>query len=173
MNHLYRSPDDRIVAGVAGGMAETYDMDPALVRVGWAFLILVTGGLFLLLYLVMVVVVPLRPADAGLWTDGAATGAAEPAGPDGQPGASAPDQPAATTTRSSRTYRAGYYGRRHEHREGAGALAVGLILIVVGASFLLRQYLPSLDFSLIWPVIVIAGGALLVVASLGRSDRQS
>ncbi|HUG47428.1 MAG TPA: PspC domain-containing protein [Candidatus Limnocylindria bacterium] len=45
---LYRSPDDRVLAGVAGGMAETYDFDPALVRMGWALLILFTGGVFLI-----------------------------------------------------------------------------------------------------------------------------
>ena len=65
---LYRSPDDRVLAGVAGGMAETYDFDPALVRIGWALLILVTGGVFLLLYIVMALVVPLRPAGMMPWS---------------------------------------------------------------------------------------------------------
>ncbi len=67
MNHrLYRSPDDRILAGVAGGMAEAYDLDPALVRVGWALLILVSGGIFLVLYIIMAIVVPLRPMNMPL-----------------------------------------------------------------------------------------------------------
>ena len=60
-DRLYRSRNDRMIAGVAGGLAEHYDLDPSLVRIGWALLILFTGGLFLLLYIVMVIVVPDEP----------------------------------------------------------------------------------------------------------------
>src|SRR6187551_4122818 len=75
---LYRSPDDRVLAGVAGGMAQAYDLDPALVRIGWALLIVATGGLFLLVYIVMAIVVPLRPFASMNWS--LATPAGAPAG---------------------------------------------------------------------------------------------
>ena len=35
---LYRSREDRMLAGVAGGVAETLDADPSLVRIVWALL---------------------------------------------------------------------------------------------------------------------------------------
>ena len=60
-DRLYRSRTDRMIAGVAGGLAEHYDLDPSLVRIGWALLILFTGGLFFLLYIVMAIVVPEEP----------------------------------------------------------------------------------------------------------------
>ena len=41
---LYRSRDDRMLAGVAGGLAEMWDADPSLVRIVWALLVFVTGG---------------------------------------------------------------------------------------------------------------------------------
>lgn len=43
MSRLYRSEDDRIVAGVCGGLAEEYELDPALVRVLTVLLALFTG----------------------------------------------------------------------------------------------------------------------------------
>ena len=37
---LYRSRDDRMIAGVAGGIAERLSIDPTIVRVIWAVLVL-------------------------------------------------------------------------------------------------------------------------------------
>ena len=61
-DRLYRSPDDRMLAGVAGGLAENWNIDPSLVRIVWAVLIVLTGGLAFLVYVVMAIVVPERPA---------------------------------------------------------------------------------------------------------------
>ena len=60
-DRLYRSPDDRMLAGVAGGLAENFGIDPSLVRIVWAVLIVLTGGSRLfLVYVVMAIVVPER-----------------------------------------------------------------------------------------------------------------
>ena len=61
MNHLYRSRDDRMLAGVAGGLAELWDADPSLVRIIWALLVIPTGGIALVVYIVMALVVPEEP----------------------------------------------------------------------------------------------------------------
>ena len=145
---LYRSPGDRVLAGVAGGMAETYDFDPALVRVGWALLILVTGGVFLLLYVVMALVVPLRPAGT---TD---TPGGPPPGPMGSQGA-------------------WNYGMHRRRSDAGGPIVIGLVLIVVGAYFLARQFIPEFNWGLIWPLLVIAGGLLLIVAAFTRTRAES
>ena len=60
-DRLYRSRDDRMITGVAGGVAEQLDADPSLIRIVWTVLIVLTGGLALLVYIVMAVVVPERP----------------------------------------------------------------------------------------------------------------
>src|SRR6478609_8673851 len=60
-DRLYRSREDRVLAGVAGGVAEMVDADPSLIRVVWAVLIVLTGGLALLVYVVMAIVVPEAP----------------------------------------------------------------------------------------------------------------
>lgn len=58
---LYRSRDERVLAGVAGGLAEYLDVDPSLVRVVWVILALFSGGAFLIVYIVMALVVPEEP----------------------------------------------------------------------------------------------------------------
>jgi phage shock protein C len=58
---LCRSADDRLIAGVAGGLAAYLDVDPAIVRIIWFLSILLTGTVTLWVYLIMIVVVPLEP----------------------------------------------------------------------------------------------------------------
>jgi phage shock protein PspC (stress-responsive transcriptional regulator) len=59
---LERSATDRKVAGICGGLAEYFDVDPTLVRVGVAVLAIYPGAvvLGLLCYLVAWAVIPLR-----------------------------------------------------------------------------------------------------------------
>ena len=56
---LTRSVNDRIFAGVCGGLAEYFDFDPVLVRIAYAFLTIFSAGFpGLLLYIVMWIVMP-------------------------------------------------------------------------------------------------------------------
>jgi phage shock protein C len=57
---LYRSRSQRMIAGVCGGLAEYFNLDPTLVRVLLVASVLLWGG-GLLLYLVMMFVVPEAP----------------------------------------------------------------------------------------------------------------
>ena len=54
---LLRSRDDRVLAGVAGGIANYLDIDPTLVRVGFVVAALF-GGLGIAAYLILAVVTP-------------------------------------------------------------------------------------------------------------------
>ena len=57
---LYRSRD-RQLAGVAGGMAEYLDIDPTVVRILWIVVGIASGGLVLLAYLILALVIPQAP----------------------------------------------------------------------------------------------------------------
>ncbi|HEV2681054.1 MAG TPA: PspC domain-containing protein [Rhodanobacter sp.] len=57
---LYRSRNDRKLAGVCGGIAEYYGWDPTMVRVAWIVLTLL-GGSGILIYLIMWLVMPESP----------------------------------------------------------------------------------------------------------------
>lgn len=54
---LHRCRDDRMLAGVAAGVADYFDIDPSLVRVGFVALTLV-GGLAIPLYLAGWLLIP-------------------------------------------------------------------------------------------------------------------
>jgi len=72
---LYRCRHDKILAGVAAGVAEFFDLDPSLVRI--LFLVSIFfGGIGLLLYIAMAIIVPLEPVSA----DEAAEAAVVPEG---------------------------------------------------------------------------------------------
>lgn len=58
---LYRSRTDRKIAGVCGGLAEYFNVDPVIIRI-IAFILLLPGGLpGLVPYLILWIVVPEEP----------------------------------------------------------------------------------------------------------------
>ena len=61
---LMRSRDHRMVAGVAGGMAERFGVPVWLVRLIWLLLFLPGGVPGLLLYIIFWMLMPLEPAGA-------------------------------------------------------------------------------------------------------------
>lgn len=151
-----------MIAGVAGGVAELLDADPSLIRIVWAVLIFLTGGLALVVYIVMAIVVPERPI--GL-EPGAERTASEPA-PDGS--WRAPDG-SAVPLASAPPRRTGRSGADDATR---GGLIAGLVLIVVGGFFLLREILPAFDPGLWWPVVAIGLGVVLIVLAVSPSRRS-
>lgn len=58
---LYRSRTDRMVAGVCGGLAQYLGIDPVLVRLVFALLIVFGVGSPLLIYLILAIVMPEEP----------------------------------------------------------------------------------------------------------------
>lgn len=56
---LYRSQDDKVIAGVCGGLGAYFGMDPTIIRV-IAVLSIFVGGTGIIAYLVLALVVPLE-----------------------------------------------------------------------------------------------------------------
>ena len=145
---LYRSRTDTVLGGVAAGLADYLGADPALVRVAWALLVVITGGAALLAYIVAWIVVPEEPSSP-------ATPATEPT-TDPVTGevitAAAEPVPEPAASRAS----------------GNAGVVVGIGLVLVGAWFLVREYVPDFDWGLIWPLVLVAVGALILVSSMRR-----
>ena len=57
---LYKSSTDKKLAGVCGGIAEYFNIDSTLVRLGWVLFSLL-GGSGLILYLIAAIIMPDRP----------------------------------------------------------------------------------------------------------------
>ncbi len=62
VKRLYRSSHDRMLAGVCGGMAEYFNVDPSIVRLLFVLLALVTVVFpVILAYVIICLVVPRNP----------------------------------------------------------------------------------------------------------------
>lgn len=57
MKRLYRSQQQKMIAGVCGGIAEYFDVDPTIVRLGWVLLGF-AGGSGILAYIIAWIIVP-------------------------------------------------------------------------------------------------------------------
>jgi len=55
---LFRSREDRMISGVAGGLGEYFDIDPTIIRLIFVFGAIITGSGLFWAYLVMMFVVP-------------------------------------------------------------------------------------------------------------------
>ena len=57
---LYRNTENKMLAGVCSGIADYFDIDPTLVRLGWVLFSLL-GGSGLLAYLIAALIMPDQP----------------------------------------------------------------------------------------------------------------
>ena len=143
---LHKSRNDKMISGVAGGMAEYFDIDPVFVRLGWVLSVFVTGGISILVYLVMVFVVPKRayaPSASGDVTqdDGVSVG----------------------------EYAVESDDTNHPRRE-RNRRWLGIGLVIAGVAILLNNMnilgLRSIEWGILAAIAVIALGAVLLFMSL-------
>jgi phage shock protein C len=151
---LTRSRTDTILGGVAAGLAEYLNTDPALVRIAWAILVPLTGGAALLAYIVAWIVMPEGPAPAD------ADEAVE--------GTTADGTTAEGTTADGVTAPPVEKTARRGDIEGRAGIVVGVGLVILGAWFLAREYLPQVNWNLIWPLFLVGIGVLILVTSARR-----
>lgn len=59
---LYKSNANRLLAGVCGGIANYFDIDATLVRLGWV-VFCALGGSGILAYIIAAIIIPSRPLD--------------------------------------------------------------------------------------------------------------
>lgn len=196
-DRLYRSTTDRSLAGVCGGLAAWMGIDPSLIRIAWVLLSLMSGGVFVLLYIVLAIVVPDAPP--GWAPRGRLQGPGGWAGPSwgpGGPGApsagagSGPNAPGGAWTGgawSGGTPGGGWtapnaagwtppnppvdgpaQGWDHRWRGNQASVIAGVVLIALGIWFLVRDYVP-INWDLVWPVAVIVLGGLLIWGAMRRA----
>lgn len=153
---LYRSVVDRRIGGVAAGTATYFDIDPSIARVLWLLLAFFSGGVFFVVYLVMWAVVPEDPYPTG----------AAPAPTAAPPSAEAGNEtPAAAATD---TAPASWPPAARAGSGPGGRVILGAILIVIGAWFLAAEFLPWLNWDLVWPIGLVVIGVLVLATALRR-----
>jgi len=144
---LYRSRTERLFLGVAGGLAEWFDVDPSIVRIAFVLFSL-AGGAGFIIYIAMAILVPERPPGVAA-----------------RPGVVLSGEPPAPGSGPPPAFEARPRG------DNRGALIFGILLIIVGAWFLLRRVFPALEFDNWWPILLISIGVVLLIgAARGRDN---
>ena len=169
-NRIRKSSQDKMLFGVAGGLADYFNVDPVLVRLAFV-LTTFAGGLGLVAYVVMAIIVPqgesnaAHPADVvkeNLQSMGQEAAQAAHRVEDAVRGAtSASDTvmpPATPTTKAE---------QREETRRHTG---LGLILVVLGVLFLLGNLnaLWWLRWTVFWPVVLILAGLAIIIGRMRK-----
>ncbi len=167
---LYRSVTDRKFAGVAGGLAEYFVMDPLLIRLAFVILTLAGGGGFLI-YLVLWIVTPENPIRIQSKVNQPNTSYQQAeSGPSDFTAASPGYQSETPNTESANTAPPQAPPTKERNR---GSLIGGMVLITLGALFLADELIPQINFGDLWPVILIVVGVGLLINTVTKSNRRT
>ncbi len=154
---LYRTIHNKVIGGVAGGLAEYFDVDVVVFRLLFVLLVLFGGG-GLLAYIVMWIVIPPGPAPAGYQTASAQT----PPAPNQntETGNNSSETPTSSrTTTTSNTTNTG--------------LVAGILLILIGTLLLLNRVMPWVNFVNFWPVLLIITGFFIIDPTIFKSSKNN
>jgi phage shock protein PspC (stress-responsive transcriptional regulator) len=145
-----------MIAGVCGGLADYFDLDPSLVRLVFILTVFL-GGAGLLLYIVAWLIVPENPEQT--------------ASPTYEKNQKLKEE----VIQELRRLGSGLAEKLEDsidelegHPERRSMVFLGLTLIVVGAAFLLRRFVPWLELGELWPFLLIVIGVLLLVNAARR-----
>jgi phage shock protein C len=150
---LYRSTRDRMLGGVAGGLAEYFEIDSTLIRI--LFIItLFLGGTGIIAYVLLWIVVPEAPyfvynASSEVSADPTinAAGTEIP-----------PDQSVEN------------YLKIQEEKKNKRIILGGILLILLGLVFLADNFIPRFDFSDLVPLLIVAAGVGILINSMKKKS---
>lgn len=147
MQRAYRLRKGKVVGGVCAGIAEYFDIDPVLLRIGFAVSFFVYGTGFLL-YLILMIALPYKDeiVEYSQKTD------------------DQENQPSSSENE---------YVYDPAEKKSKRNLMGGILLITLGVIFLAGNYIPDIDFSNLWPLILVAIGATTIYNSMHRSNKQT
>ena len=145
-NRMYRSSSNSVIGGVCGGFADYLNTDPVIFRVLFVLAILIGGG-GLLLYIILWIVIPLKEAPI-IQSDNKSNMENYEKNP--EPNKQETDV--------------------NKKQKNDGNLWGGMILITLGALFLIDRFVPRIDFGDLWPLILIVIGVVLIMRNYQKPN---
>jgi phage shock protein PspC (stress-responsive transcriptional regulator) len=164
---LYRSRDDRMIAGVCGGLAEYFNVDSSLVRLAVLFIFLFQG-VGLIAYIIAWLVMSEEPVKN------------EYRMPDDyyieeKKNEEKSDQNQQQSSASEEKMNEEYEARKEKEKEyyqqyqdqnsessNNRRKLFAVIMILIGSIFLVDIWIPDLYWEKYWPLILIAAGVLML-----------
>ena len=149
---LYRSVTDKMLAGVCGGLAEYFAIDPVIVRLVFVLAVVFGAGSGILAYIILWIIVPQRPFFITPFNQ---------------------EQPKSESTDSSDE-------KKSENIEfdmsllknkpkSNTSIYAGAFLIFLGGIFLLDNFVPRFHFGDFWPVILIGIGLAIIMNAKNKT----
>lgn len=141
---LHRSKTNQVIAGVCGGIAETYNIDSTLVRIIFIILAL-WGGLGIILYIVGMVLMPYEGGEGKITAEEVSKNM----------------ESAASDIKNN-------FKNLKEKQEKNGGKNIGnneilgLVIVILGLIILLHNFFPVINVRLFWPIMLILFGILLI-----------
>lgn len=131
----------RVFGGIAGGLAQYFNLDPILVRVLFV-VVTILHGFGILLYIILWIVVPEEPFEIAYKVN-------------------TDDQTAGE--QSAQTDSTNFDGTQPTpQKQSSGRIVLGIILIVIGLIFFADRIIPSFDLRDVLPIaFVLIGGSLI------------
>ncbi len=149
---LYRSQTDKVFGGVAGGLAEYFNIDVVLSRVVFVLLALF-GGSGGLIYIILWIAIPKRPFSFSTYKS-ENTEQSSDSGPDTNQNSTVnimDPKPAAPSNTG---------------------LIAGVILILLGMLFLGERLLPWFNLADLWPLVLVAVGVLIIKPDFFKPSKR-
>ncbi len=138
---LYRSRRNRMIGGVAGGIAEYFGIDPVIARA--VFIVLFFAwGTSLLAYIVLWIIVP---DERKVWEK---------------------NNPGVTEKEENREFDEAVYAAKKSRRKNI----LAYFLIIVGSAMLVHKFVIWIDMDFVVPILFIAGGSYLLYRSVYRPN---
>lgn len=164
---LYRSRRDKVIGGVAGGLAEYFEIDVVIVRLLFVLVFFLGGG-GLIAYIIMWIVIPMEP----FYTPYSET-TAEPR-PESGGNQQSETKSEAGNEQQSGSPESDAAKKNHEHhhdKKNNTSIVAGIILIVLGMVFLANHMMPWFHLYNFWPALLIIGGIFIIEPNLLNSKK--
>lgn len=149
---LYRSQTDKVFGGVAGGLAEYFDIDVVLARVVFVLLALF-GGSGGLIYIVLWIAIPKRPFSFSSYSSDNANDSTS-SGPD---------------TDETSTF--DILDKKPAKQNNTGLIA-GVVLILLGVLFLGDKLLPWYNLADLWPLLLVVVGVIMIKPDIFKPSKR-
>ena len=167
---LYRSRDDRMIAGVCGGLADYFNVDSSLIRLGVLFIFLFQG-IGLIAYLIAWLVMSEEPAknEYRMPDDYYLEDQRQQETANHQQRYNSEserteneDHKSESRKKSEKEYYQQYQDQSSDSSTNNRRKLFAVIMILVGSIFLIDIWIPALYWEKYWPLILIAAGILML-----------
>ena len=175
---LYRSSTSKMIAGVSGGLAEYFDIDPVIIRLIFVLLAVAGGGSGIPIYIILWIALPLRPiTEYNFHTFNASTpaGTATPNEATVNPDETAAAGQASATEGQQQQWQnvpppppfTDFVSKKENTN-----LILGVGLIIVGVLFFAGRFIHYINFHTLWPLALVAVGAVLIYSNLNEQKNS-